>query len=286
MSIQARPIRIRNGLTDSIKTASSIATILVLLIVACDLVALEKVSFVFIGATGSSAHKGAQQGVAEANIQGHFLGQNYALLAFEPDAQPASLPADTRAIIAAVDKQTVLAISTDFPDFPVFNVGLADDGLRDACHDNLLHTLPSNRMMNDALAQWHRKKPASQAIAGAWHSSFTRYAAAQLNKRFMATHGIVMDDISWAAWAAVKMSSDTIARSAAGKPERSGHLLLSALRTDLAFDGQKGSAMSFRNNGQMRQPLLLIENGKVVGEAPVRGIASSLDSLGVAECPK
>ena len=102
--------------------------------------------------------------------------------------------------------------------------------------------------------------------------------------RYQETFGQTMDDEAWAGWAAVKLTTDTLARLAA-TPERQ---LTEALETDLAFDGQKGIDMSFRRTGQLRQPLLLIENGKIVGEAPVRGIvgATNLDSLGLAECPK
>jgi hypothetical protein len=62
--------------------------------------------------------------------------------------------------------------------------------------------------------------------------------------------------------------------------------LLAALRARLAFDGQKGQDLSFRDNGQLRQPLLLIETNKIVGEAPVRGVTDveNLDSLGPFAC--
>ncbi|MDY6982158.1 MAG: hypothetical protein SV422_03630, partial [Pseudomonadota bacterium] len=55
----------------------------------------------------------------------------------------------------------------------------------------------------------------------------------------------------------------------------------------LVFDGQKGLNQTFRNNGQLRQPLLLVDaNGELLGEAPVRGVANvdDLDSLGLPGC--
>jgi hypothetical protein len=64
--------------------------------------------------------------------------------------------------------------------------------------------------------------------------------------------------------------------------------MLEYLKNDLVFDGQMGMEMNFRHTGQLRQPLLLIEAGKIVGEAPVRGIANppTVDSLGNVECAK
>ena len=47
--------------------------------------------------------------------------------------------------------------------------------------------------------------------------------------------------------------------------------------------------MSFRVTGQLRQPLLLVENGKLLNEeAPVRGVVDpdDYDSLGITGCSK
>ena len=93
-----------------------------------------------------------------------------------------------------------------------------------------------------------------------------------------------MTDIAWAGWAATKLLSDTIARTGSTDADA----LAEILSSDLAFDGQKGITMSFRNTGQLRQPILLIENDAIVAEAPVRGIvdSSNLDSVGLADCLK
>ena len=44
--------------------------------------------------------------------------------------------------------------------------------------------------------------------------------------------------------------------------------------------------MSFRDTGQLRQPLLLVAGDHVLGEAPVRGVVEieDLDSLGATHC--
>jgi hypothetical protein len=44
--------------------------------------------------------------------------------------------------------------------------------------------------------------------------------------------------------------------------------------------------MTFRDTGQLRQLLLVVVNGELAGEAPVRGVAASddLDSLDPLVC--
>ena len=80
----------------------------------------------------------------------------------------------------------------------------------------------------------------------------------------------------------MKLLSDTVARV----QDSSAATLLDALRSRLAFDGQKGVDMSFRADGQLRQPLLLVDGERLVGEAPVRGVVDieDLDSLGPSRC--
>ncbi|MGH8488738.1 MAG: ABC transporter substrate-binding protein, partial [Gammaproteobacteria bacterium] len=82
----------------------------------------------------------------------------------------------------------------------------------------------------------------------------------------------------------VKLFSDSVARLGAVYPEK----LLDYIRTRLAFDGQKGIDMNFRPNGQLRQPLFLVEGGRIAGEAPVKGVVDieDLDSLGSSACPQ
>jgi hypothetical protein len=240
------------------------------------------VRITYLGERDTDSWHGAMQGLDEANAQGKFLRLRYELV--NANDQADALALNGVAIIADVSPLRLLRVSELAFDTPVFNVSAADDDLREACQPNLLHTLPSLAMLDDALQQWRRKRPGSEAIAQAWHPRFRKYAAAQLNKRYTKRVGRSMSDAAWAGWAAVKLLADTIARL--GVAESS--TVLEALHTDLAFDGQKGVDLSFRNTGQLRQPLLLIEDGKIVGEAPVAGIvaASNLDSLGLADCRK
>ncbi|MGH8507426.1 MAG: ABC transporter substrate-binding protein [Gammaproteobacteria bacterium] len=230
----------------------------------------------YAGVPGHAAFLGVTQGLDEANLQGRFLGQRYAL-DFERDAR-----ARPAAILAVLEDRALVTLAGQHPGIPVFNLSSETDALRFNCMANLLHVLPSREMKRDALAQWRKLHPDSEARVQAWHPDFKKYSAEQLSKRFLKARGRAMDDAAWAGWAAVKLLSDSVARLGVAEPER----LLAYIRTQLAFDGQKGIDMSFRSNGQLRQPLFLVEGGKVVGEAPVKGVVDieDLDSLGSSAC--
>ena len=238
----------------------------------------------YMGDTDNPAYLGAQQGLSEANLQGKFLNQQYELDAVSAAAALTTDYTPYLAVVAAVDHDTYRKLLDKLPNVPVFNVNLEDDDLRAACLPNALHIVPSRQMKQDAVAQWHKKNPDAEVTAQTWHSSYVKFAARDLNKRFTKNYKKPMDDPAWAGWAAVKMTSDTVARENITDPAK----LLDYLKTSLLFDGQMGIEMNFRPTGQLRQPLLLIDNGKIAGEAPVKGVANptDLDSLGNVECSK
>jgi hypothetical protein len=241
-----------------------------------------KVTIAFVGDPAGSAWLGAVQGLEEANLQGQFLGQTYELKAVAADGLAA---VQATAVVADVDAATLAQIGQSLPGVAVLDVGLDDDALRAACAANVLHLQPSAAMKRDAVAQWQKKNPGAEVTAAAWHPDAVKYSAEQLNIRYAKTHGRPMDDHAWGGWAAVKMLSDTVARVQSADADK----VLGFLRADLAFDGQKGADMSFRDSGQLRQPVWIVEGGKLVGEAPVKGVAASvedLDSLGPITCKK
>ena len=235
----------------------------------------NEIKLSFIGDSESLAFMGIKQGMAEANAQGVFIGKKYSLTA--------SANSST-AIFTTKNAKHIALLSKAYPNKVIFNLTAEDNDLRTECFANVLHMIPSQAMKEDAESQWLKKKAGSSATAQSWHHTFTKYAAGQLNSRFTQSSTHKMTDTAWTGWASVKLLSDTIARKQFTDTEN----LLKFFKTELAFDGQKGISLNFRDTGQLRQPLLLIENGKIAGEAPVRGVANTtnLDSLGLTHCPK
>jgi hypothetical protein len=241
-----------------------------------------EVELAYVGDPADTAYLGVSQGLEEANLQGRFLGQRYRVKGYpaaEIDGAEGAV-----AVLSTLADEELSALAQRRPQRVVFDLGSESDALRAKCLPNLLHVLPSARMKSDALSQWRRLHPGSEAEVRAWHPAFTKYAAEQLNLRFRKSQGRDMDDRAWAGWVAVRMVADSVARLSTADPPR----LLGYLRTELAFDGQKGVTMGFRENGQLRQILLIVEGPRIVGEAPVKGVvdATDLDSLGSVQCPR
>ncbi len=228
----------------------------------------------------SSVAAGVKQGMQEAGLIGRFSGWEYRLQTLTP-AHLSALPQAPAAIIAALPEEALRKLAAEVDDVPIFNVTLQQSGLRSLCKTNLLHVIASDQMLQDAVAQWREKHPGANVTAVAWHHDFELYAARELNNRFRKANGMPMDSEAWAAWTAVKLVADAVTRTASTGPAR----LLQFLREDVEFDGNKGVLLDFRATGQLRQPVLLVENGELVGEAPVRGVADieDLDSLGIKE---
>ncbi len=105
------------------------------------------------------------------------------------------------------------SLAKELTNIPIFNLTDESNELRVNCITNILHITPSNKMKADALKQWQTKIPDSKANPQSWHYSFKKFAARDLNKRFKKNYKTNMDDYSWAGWAAVKMTSDTVART-------------------------------------------------------------------------
>lgn len=255
---------------------------IVLLFCVATVAALE-VRLIYVGSTDEAAWLGVLQGQKEANIQGQFLDQTYTVEAMTPAALSQSEP-QAAAIIAAGEASALQSLSEAMTAVAVFNVTADDDSLRQACTTNLLHVPPSRAMKADAVSQWRQKNPDASVAARAWHPKFVKYAARDLNKRFLKFQGATMDDDAWAGWAAVRMVAEAVIRTQSTDPSA----LLSFFKSEIAFDGQKGVPHTFRDTGQLRQRLLIVEAGKLVGEAPVRGVADTtdLDSLGVSSCQR
>ena len=138
-------------------------------------------------------------------------------------------------------------------------------------------------MKLDAVAQWEKKHPGDKVVARSWHEDFKKFSASQLNYRFTKDFGVKMDGNAWAGWAGVKMISDTVARMQSADSGK----LLNYLKKDIDFDAQKGDGATFRDTGQLRQIVLLVNTkNKIVAEAPLHGVKGGLDSLGLISCKK
>ena len=238
-------------------------------------------NFLYIGDNKHPAYLGANQGLIEANLQGEFLNLKFTIDSIQMTEFSNVTPDKFSAVLVAnATSEQFSAIAEQFPSLPVFNLTNTDNQLRQMCINNAFHTIPNQQMYEDAEKQFLQKKPESSAKAQGWHQDFVKFAARDLNKRYKVNTGIPMDDHAWAGWAAVKLGSDTVARNNSADPS----VLMEHFKTSLIFDGQKGINMGFRKTGQLEQPMLLVENDKIVTEAPVRGVAKSLDSLGSLEC--
>jgi hypothetical protein len=239
----------------------------------------------YVGPTEGQVWDGVQQGLNEANLQGQFLGQKYTINVMSQDELADVSADDITALLVSTDADNTLAIAKmkNLANVPVFNLTSDADSLRQSCQPNLLNILPSQKMKADAVAQWQQKNPDTAVTPRAWHEDFEKFAASQLNNRFEKTHDKKMGDDAYGGWAAVKMLSDTVART-----QNTGAAdMLNFLKNDLSFDGQKGDTGTFRDTGQLRQIVLLIdEDNTIVAEAPLRGVKGGLESLGLTTCKK
>ena len=230
----------------------------------------------YVGPDSSPALRGLQLGIDESNVQGEFLGVKLSLSRLDGDSMPAGHVA-----IFADTPETIPELAAKAAGLAVFNLSDGSDALRAACLGNALHVFPSDRMKADAIAQWRERNPGAAVTAAAWHGSAVKFAARDLNKRYKARFGVEMDELAWAGWFAARAVGDTLMRD----PSADAAALLRSLKQAEGLDGQKGDPQSFRASGQLRQPLVLVgPEGQLLGEAPVRGAAGGLDSLGLSPC--
>ena len=121
-------------------------------------------------------------------------------------------------------------------------------------------------------------------VALAWASSFDRFGAPQVSRRFAKVAGRPMSGQDWAAWLAGKALVGAAVAASKGPVAAFQKAL-----TDGEVDGSKGLGMSFRPwDGQLRQPVLLGDGQSVVALAPVDGMLhpkNTLDTLG-ADAPE
>jgi ABC transporter substrate binding protein (PQQ-dependent alcohol dehydrogenase system) len=119
-------------------------------------------------------------------------------------------------------------------------------------------------------------------IASAWHWTWERYGAPQLNQRFDRRASRHMAEEDWAAWVAVRSAVEAVTRSGSTEVTTIKTILTA---DDFAVDLYKGVPGGFRPwNHQLRQPILLHTYNAVIARAPIEGFLHKdniLDSLGI-----
>lgn len=116
----------------------------------------------------------------------------------------------------------------------------------------------------------------------AWHWTYERHGAPQLNQRFRRNTERNMTALDWAGWVAAKALIETVSRVGSADPEAVRDYIQSEA---FSLDLYKGVTGSFRRwNGQLRQPVLLATHNAVIGVAPYPAFEhqiSTLDTLGL-----
>jgi ABC transporter substrate binding protein (PQQ-dependent alcohol dehydrogenase system) len=117
--------------------------------------------------------------------------------------------------------------------------------------------------------------------AAAWHWTWERHGAPQLNQRFDRIADRRMQAMDFAAWAALRSVIEAVVRTKSTDIE--------TLRTYMTsdgfdFDAYKGAPSNFRPwDHQMRQSILLHTGNAVIERAPIEGFLhqkNNLDTLG------
>lgn len=118
--------------------------------------------------------------------------------------------------------------------------------------------------------------------AVAWHWTWERYGAPQLNQRFRRLANREMTSTDWAAWAAFRIVVAAVEKTRTSDRD----IIRTAIRSgEMAIDLYKGPPGSIRIwDGQLRQPILLATHNAVIAAAPLDGFehrTDTLDTLGL-----
>ena len=121
-------------------------------------------------------------------------------------------------------------------------------------------------------------------IAKAWHWSYLRHGAPQLNGRFERMNNRRMESKDWAAWISIKTIIESILRI----QNTSNENIIEYLQgSNLQVDGSKGIGLNFKKTtNQLRQTILLISsNNWTTKVAPLEEFNDSennLNTLGIS----
>lgn len=119
-------------------------------------------------------------------------------------------------------------------------------------------------------------------VPTAWARSHQEWGATQLQNRFLRQAKRWMTDRDYAAWMAVRAVGEAATRTQSTDPDT----LVKYIRSDkFELGAFKGARLSFRPwDGQLRQPILLVDARSLVSVSPQPGFlhqVSELDTLGI-----
>jgi len=165
---------------------------------------------------------------------------------------------------------------TSQQEVPALTQGEDYDVVLVADADNLFgFYLPYNTYLPRPVAGTHGMKAAS------WHRSIEQWGALQLQNRFFDTNGRPMNEDDYNAWLAVRAVSEAVTRTKSANSATLYQYLMSDKFDLAAFKGRK---LTFRNwNGQLRQPIPLVQPESLVSQSPQQGFLhpnTDLDTLG------
>jgi len=119
-------------------------------------------------------------------------------------------------------------------------------------------------------------------VPTAWSGIFEQWGATQLQLRFRKAAGRKMTALDYGAWMAMRTFGEAATRAQSADPA----IIAAFIRgKDFELAAFKGSRLSFRAwDGQLRQPVLLVDPHELVSVSPQPGFLSQfseLDTLGV-----
>lgn len=115
-----------------------------------------------------------------------------------------------------------------------------------------------------------------------WAPVLEQWGAVQLQNRFERAAHREMRSRDYAAWAALRTVGEAVTRTNSADPAKLRRYILSDA---FALDGFKGRALSYRRwNGQLRQPMPVVNSRALVELAPLDGYlhqVNEMDTLGL-----
>ncbi|MDX1321127.1 MAG: branched-chain amino acid ABC transporter substrate-binding protein, partial [Oceanospirillum sp.] len=119
----------------------------------------------------------------------------------------------------------------------------------------------------------------------AWHRVVEQWGAAQLQSRFIKQQQRNMQSEDYAAWAAVRSVAEAVTQNRKDpKAYEASHIQQFLLSDQFHLAAFKGHKLTYRDwNGQLRQPIPLVQPRSLVSQSPQAGFlhpVPELDTLG------